>query len=104
MYSVIEYFQVHKYQTRDGTRDVRRQTRLGLLANILVTGAVSLVLIMISFKLYLEFGWKIYKRIGADPKIRGNGHRVSHSRGRQLTVSTRRHVSSLSHLLDDSQD
>lgn len=23
-----------------------------------------------AFKLYLEFGWKIYKKIGADPKMR----------------------------------
>ena len=32
-----------------------------------VLGVFQVVLSALSFKLYREFGWKIYKKIGADP-------------------------------------
>lgn len=32
----------------------------------------SIVFIFLAYKLYLEFGWQIYKKIGADLAMRGN--------------------------------
>jgi hypothetical protein len=41
-----------------------------LIAVAVVLGLMSLIFTWIGFKLYLEFGWKIYKKIGADPKMK----------------------------------
>lgn len=32
----------------------------------------SILFIFLAYKLYLEFGWQIYKKIGADLAMRGN--------------------------------
>jgi len=36
----------------------------------IILGIFLLLFCFFAFKLYLEFGWKIYKKIGADPKMR----------------------------------
>ncbi|KAG0767961.1 hypothetical protein G6F57_001360 [Rhizopus arrhizus] len=41
-----------------------------LIAVAVITGVCQLVYLYLGARLYQEFGWKIYKRIGADPGIR----------------------------------
>lgn len=42
-----------------------------LLAIPIIYGVFFVLFIFFAYKLWLEFGWKIYKKIGADPKIKG---------------------------------
>lgn len=42
-----------------------------LLANTICLGLFGIVHIILAFKLYIEFGWKIYKKLGPDPQIKG---------------------------------
>ncbi|KAI8099479.1 uncharacterized protein BX664DRAFT_377361 [Halteromyces radiatus] len=44
-------------------------TRL-LIVNAVVTGICELIYLYLGARLYQEFGWKIYRAIGADPEIR----------------------------------
>jgi hypothetical protein len=40
----------------------------------IVSGTIFVMTLLFgffAFKLYREFGWKIYKKIGADPRMRG---------------------------------
>ena len=41
-----------------------------LMAIPIIVAVFTVVFAFFAFKLYLEFGWKIYKKIGADPKMR----------------------------------
>ncbi|KAI9317573.1 hypothetical protein BX666DRAFT_2101712 [Dichotomocladium elegans] len=41
-----------------------------LVANVVIIGVCELVYIYLGARLYQEFGWRIYKKIGADPEIR----------------------------------
>lgn len=41
-----------------------------VIANPVVIGVCQLVYFYLGARLYLEFGWRIYKKIGADPDIR----------------------------------
>ncbi|PHZ07987.1 uncharacterized protein RHIMIDRAFT_270897 [Rhizopus microsporus ATCC 52813] len=41
-----------------------------LIAVAVITGVCQLAYFYLGIRLYQEFGWKIYKRIGADPEIR----------------------------------
>ncbi|KAJ3171172.1 hypothetical protein HDU88_008208 [Geranomyces variabilis] len=41
-----------------------------LLAIPIILGVFSVVFALCAYKIYLEFGWKMYKKIGADPKMR----------------------------------
>jgi len=42
-----------------------------LIASVVILFACLFVFGYLSYRLYLEFGWKIYKKIGADPRKRG---------------------------------
>lgn len=42
-----------------------------LITTIAVQATCLVVYAWIAYKLYLEFGWTIFKRIGADPKTLG---------------------------------
>ena len=43
----------------------------GLLSSIsAILGVSGLGFVWLAFKLFLEFGWKIYKKIGADPRMK----------------------------------
>ncbi|KAI9267922.1 hypothetical protein BDA99DRAFT_504373 [Phascolomyces articulosus] len=44
-------------------------TRL-LIVNVVIIGVCELVYLYLGARLYQEFGWRIYKKIGADPIIR----------------------------------
>ncbi|KAJ3105257.1 hypothetical protein HDU97_008280 [Phlyctochytrium planicorne] len=49
----------------------RRRLLVGLLATVpVVMAAFQIAFIFLAYKLYIEFGWKIYKKIGADPEMR----------------------------------
>ncbi|ORZ24505.1 hypothetical protein BCR42DRAFT_403086 [Absidia repens] len=67
IYSIFQFSQMHK---------VVDQPTLGLLitrlliVNAVVTGVCELVYLYLGARLYQEFGWKIYRAIGADPEIR----------------------------------
>ncbi|CDH54876.1 upf0658 golgi apparatus membrane protein [Lichtheimia corymbifera JMRC:FSU:9682] len=41
-----------------------------LIANVVVIGICELIYLYLGARLYQEFGWRIYKKIGADPEIR----------------------------------
>jgi len=41
-----------------------------IAVNIAVLGALCFIYAILAFNLYLEFGWKIYKKIGAAPEMR----------------------------------
>ncbi|KAI8338144.1 hypothetical protein BC941DRAFT_424703 [Chlamydoabsidia padenii] len=67
IYSIFQFKQMSK---------VVEQPALGLLitrlliVNAVVTGLCELVYLYLGARLYQEFGWKIYRAIGADPEIR----------------------------------
>lgn len=46
-------------------------SRWAEITQICVMLASSIAFIFIAYKLYLEFGWQIYKKIGADLAMRG---------------------------------
>lgn len=41
-----------------------------IITVIVITGLCTVIFAFLAYKLYQEFGWKIYKKIGADPKMR----------------------------------
>ncbi|CDH60046.1 hypothetical protein RO3G_09260 [Lichtheimia corymbifera JMRC:FSU:9682] len=41
-----------------------------LIANVIVIGLCEIIYLYLGARLYQEFGWRIYKKIGADPEIR----------------------------------
>lgn len=52
--------------------DAYHASRWAEITQICVMLASSILFIFIAYKLYLEFGWQIYKKIGADLAMRGN--------------------------------
>jgi len=79
-FSIFQYFQIKEALTNLGTNenavdyynDLFNSIAPELIASIVILGVCAFVFAYLSFKLYLEFGWKIYKKIGADPRKRGN--------------------------------
>eukprot|EP00999_Lentomonas_sp_LEN2_P003074 NODE_927_length_1114_cov_96.605876_g884_i0.p1 GENE.NODE_927_length_1114_cov_96.605876_g884_i0~~NODE_927_length_1114_cov_96.605876_g884_i0.p1 ORF type:complete len:331 (-),score=50.45 NODE_927_length_1114_cov_96.605876_g884_i0:29-1021(-) len=80
-FSIVEYNQVMETYERvaqelptvaplDQVASAAAQTRPLLIATMVVLAVCTLVFAYLSHKLFLEFGWKIYKKIGADPKMR----------------------------------
>ncbi|ORZ02590.1 hypothetical protein BCR43DRAFT_509751 [Syncephalastrum racemosum] len=76
IYAVFQFQQISEALHNDGDGaevDAGRLewiiTRL-LIANAVVIGICELVYFYIGARLYQEFGWRIYKKIGADPEIR----------------------------------
>lgn len=71
LYSVTQYFQIQKlYHLEDNDVELfgRSSLFIGLVAITIGVGQVSLILF--GFKLYKEFGWKIYRRLGSDLTLR----------------------------------
>ena len=60
-YAIFQYAQL---------LDLASNMKPFLLAIIGVLAAANLLYAFLAYKLYLEFGWKIYKKIGADPKMK----------------------------------
>ncbi|KAI9179225.1 hypothetical protein H9P43_005888 [Blastocladiella emersonii ATCC 22665] len=60
-YSIFQFRQVNQADVAGGPL---------LYAVSVVLGAFTLIFAYLAYKLYLEFGWKIYKKIGADPNMK----------------------------------
>lgn len=52
--------------------DAYHASRWAEITQICVMLVSSILFIFLAYKLYLEFGWQIYKKIGADLAMRGN--------------------------------
>lgn len=53
--------------------DVYNASRWAEIAQMCIMFAFTFLFIFLTYKLYLEFGWQIYKKIGADLAMRGKG-------------------------------
>jgi len=79
-FSIFQYFQIKEALSNLGVaendvayyQNVFNELVPYMATSIAVLGACAVVFFVFSYKLYLEFGWKIYKKIGADPRKRGN--------------------------------
>ncbi|KAJ3141077.1 hypothetical protein HDU90_007101 [Geranomyces variabilis] len=79
-YSIFQYVQMiglvrtQSPQTPTGPAQISESDestlRHLLLAIPIILGVFSVVFALCAYKIYLEFGWKMYKKIGADPKMR----------------------------------
>jgi len=81
-FAIFQYFQIHDaldaliaFSNSTGGNphvydNVFMEITPYLITSIVVLGVCDFCFIYLAFKLYLEFGWKIYKKIGADPKKR----------------------------------
>ncbi|KAJ3020971.1 hypothetical protein HKX48_009444 [Thoreauomyces humboldtii] len=76
-YSIFQYKQMIGLVTQSVIQDGIVMTaadentlKATLLAIPIVLGVFSLLFAFCAYKMYLEFGWKMYKKIGADPKMR----------------------------------
>ena len=66
-YSIFQSKQIKQYLTPDQFEII-----LGMLIAISVLlGLYSVFLVFVARKLFAEFGWSIYKKIGADAKLVG---------------------------------
>lgn len=73
-YAIFQYVQLRN-PTMTGTSADISSSNLSILRGALIAIPVVLgigltAFTYLAYKLYLEFGWKIYKKIGADPKMR----------------------------------
>ncbi|KAJ3184699.1 hypothetical protein HDU87_004103 [Geranomyces variabilis] len=72
-YSVFQYVQMIGLVTTGDTKisaSDESALRQLLLAIPIILGVFSVVFALCAYKIYLEFGWKMYKKIGADPTMR----------------------------------
>ncbi|OUM64055.1 hypothetical protein PIROE2DRAFT_9286 [Piromyces sp. E2] len=67
-YSIIQAFQLYKYLTEECFNRIKIFTYIIPI----ICFTYVLVHIYLSYKLCSEFGWTIYKSIGADSKLRSN--------------------------------
>lgn len=88
VYSLLQYTLVISLTHEIGFIDMSRslqQTQLSIESDrkylqilvILVSVVISvsqILYIILAQKLYLEFGWVVYKKIGADPKLKSKLH------------------------------
>lgn len=77
-FAVFQVFQIHEalqnlgmFQNDQAGYEEKFQLMIPyLVANIVILAVGIFIFAYLAFKLYLEFGWKIYKKIGADPRKR----------------------------------
>jgi hypothetical protein len=69
-YSIFQYIQLFDSVTGQTFGPDFRSIHVCLLIIILILGFSEIFYVFLGYKLYLEFGWKIYKKIGADPRMR----------------------------------
>lgn len=71
-YSIFQYNQLLEALEFDQISAIMSAQSLTpiLIGVISVLGALLPVHLFLAYKLYLEFGWKIYKKIGADPEMK----------------------------------
>ncbi|KAI3630108.1 hypothetical protein MIR68_011543 [Amoeboaphelidium protococcarum] len=71
-YSLFQYFQLKDALAFASVSTVVGEDKFSgvLIAISVVLGVCLIAFVYLAFKLYLEFGWKIYKKIGADPRMK----------------------------------
>ncbi|KAG9067311.1 hypothetical protein KI688_012094 [Linnemannia hyalina] len=77
-YSIFEITQTRKslsestrYFEPEGSAELLNQSLVPLIgANVVVSGLSQCVVTWLAYQLFQEFGWKIYKKIGADPRMK----------------------------------
>ncbi|KAI3643242.1 hypothetical protein MP228_012797 [Amoeboaphelidium protococcarum] len=71
-YSLFQYFQLKDALAFASVSTVVGEDKFSgvLIAISVVLGVCLIAFAYLAFKLYLEFGWKIYKKIGADPRMK----------------------------------
>ncbi|KAI7872721.1 hypothetical protein BDF14DRAFT_1976411 [Spinellus fusiger] len=76
VYAAFQFRQIADAISADSSDDhLHAITLKGLIYQLLIvcaviTGVCELIYLYIGARLYQEFGWRIYKKIGADPEIR----------------------------------
>ncbi|KAJ2786299.1 hypothetical protein GGI15_001636 [Coemansia interrupta] len=68
--AIFRYFQVRHWLFTKFRDDVFATIRGQMIATICILGGVTVVMGIMTYFLYNNFGWEIYKRVGADMKIR----------------------------------
>ncbi|KAI8365997.1 uncharacterized protein BYT42DRAFT_588504 [Radiomyces spectabilis] len=72
-YAVFQFKQIFKAldaYTEISAQVLRQLIEHLLIVNAVITGVCQLIYFYLGARLYQEFGWRIYKKIGADPEIR----------------------------------
>ncbi|KAG2209728.1 hypothetical protein INT47_001876 [Mucor saturninus] len=70
-YAVFQFSQIQKaIQAKLNDDPFFFELKKLMIANPVVMGVCQLAYFYLGARLYLEFGWRIYKKIGADPDIR----------------------------------
>ncbi|KAJ2600893.1 hypothetical protein GGF39_001531 [Coemansia sp. RSA 1721] len=67
---IFRFFQIKEWLFYKFKDAVFYQIRSQMIASVCVMAGVSVVFGVMSYFWYTEFGWEIYKRVGADMKIR----------------------------------
>ncbi|KAL1918349.1 uncharacterized protein VTP21DRAFT_3009 [Calcarisporiella thermophila] len=76
VFSVFQVFQIKLSLNDASGKEISDATlvfesiKMKLIGVTIVTGATELLCLYLGFKLYKEFGWQIYKKIGADPHMK----------------------------------
>lgn len=77
-YSIFEITQTRESLSKSliyfepaGSAELLNQSLVPFLgANVVVIGLSQCAVTWLSYQLFQEFGWKIYKKIGADPRMK----------------------------------
>ena len=69
-YALFQYFQMRQLLNSSLPGPPPSQMEPFLIGVTVVLGVGVVFFGFLAFKLYLEFGWQIYKKIGADPKMK----------------------------------
>ncbi|CAO3632390.1 unnamed protein product [Cunninghamella blakesleeana] len=67
VYSVFQFKQMEDAVNDDYLKTLIRHL---LIVNAVIIGVCAIIYLYLGIRLYQEFGWRIYKKIGADPEIR----------------------------------
>ncbi|KAI8979801.1 hypothetical protein BDF20DRAFT_906240 [Mycotypha africana] len=71
IYAVFQFKQIARaLKDTLGDRALVWDLQKFIIANPIIIGICQLVYFYLGARLYLEFGWRVYKKIGADPDIR----------------------------------
>ena len=74
-YSLFQYFQISNIFNQSGGDMTHKDTFASvenyLIAMCAVLGVSSLAFSVLDYPLYKEYGWEIYKKLGADVRIKG---------------------------------
>ena len=70
-YALFQFFQLRDplQQSAEGAA-LWQDTKRFLIAIFVIMGVFTIWFYYLGYYLYREFGWNIYKRIGADPRIK----------------------------------